>query len=567
MVLSHTSLHALSDIYIYICKITLSNEVPFRCVEKEGLTELCQEFQPKFQMPSRWTAARDCYGIYKEQANILTKYFKTSKVHVSFTTDCWTSMQNNNYMCLTAHWIDDDWILQKRILNFCEIKDHRGESIAKQIEDCLFQWGIDKVFTIIVDNATANDSAIAILKMRFKSWDGFAMVCDWEFLQMRCAAHILNLVVSEGLKEMNKSIELIRHAVKYVKSSPSRKRKFIMLAERERVESKSLLTLDCPTRWNSTYLMLESAVKFVKVFTWMEEEDEEYKQYFKKKNIDSSRDTFILIDAREGVDDVLDDTTTRRSVEPTIMPPSAYDWSTANEFLGFLKLFYNMTLKFSRSNYVTSNTCFQHIVSIQTSLESNANSSHSLLGHMSRRMLSKFNKYWGSPKKMNPLLVVAVILDPRYKLTYVKVAFANLFHEPTKCEAMLRKITTLLYHLYDHYSTTVHVGESSSQPTSEQGDHVELELEVPLASGDATFQKFLTQANAESNVEKISEVDEYLRAELIGYRDSKFDLLAWWKANACKYKVLSLRFKKNVKFKDAFKDQTSLPLMNSSLKV
>ncbi|KAK4276763.1 hypothetical protein QN277_014874 [Acacia crassicarpa] len=449
-------------------------------------------------------------------------------------------MQNNNYMCLTAHWIDDDWILQKRILNFCEIKDHRGESIAKQIEDCLFQWGIEKVFTITVDNASANDSAITILKKRFKSWDGFAMVYDGEFLQMRCAAHILNLVVSEGLKEMNKSIELIRHAVKYVKSSPSRKRRFIMLAERERVESKSLLTLDCPTRWNSTYLMLESAVKFVKVFTRMEEEDEEYKQYFKKKvKKATSRDSFILIDDREGVDDEFDDITSRRIVESTILPPSAYDWSAANEFLGFLKLFYNMTLKFSGSNYVTSNTCFQHIVSIQTSLESNASSSYSILNDMSRRMLSKFNKYWGAAEKMNPLLVVAVILDPRYKLTYVKVAFADIFHEPTQCEAMLRKITSLLYRLYDHYLATIHVGESSSQPTSEQGDNVELELEGDNV-GDATYQKFLAQADAENNVEKISEVDEYLRAELVGYRDSKFDLLAWWKVNACKYKVLSL---------------------------
>ena len=63
---------------------------------------------------------------------------------------------------------------------------------------------------------------------------------------------------------------------------------------------------------------------------------------------------------------------------------------------------------------------------------------------------------------------------------------------------------------------------------------------MPLASGDATFQKFLAQADAESNAEKISEVDEYLRAELVGHRDSKFGLLAWWKGNACKYKVLSL---------------------------
>ena len=43
---------------------------------------------------------------------------------------------------------------------------------------------------------------------------------------MTCAAHILNLIVSDSLKDVNKSIELIRLAVKYVKSSLSSKCKF-----------------------------------------------------------------------------------------------------------------------------------------------------------------------------------------------------------------------------------------------------------------------------------------------------------------------------------------------------
>jgi hypothetical protein len=39
-------------------------------------------------------------------------------------------------------------------------------------------------------------------------------------MQVRCCAHILNLIVSDGLKEIDESIVKVRSAVKYVKSSP-----------------------------------------------------------------------------------------------------------------------------------------------------------------------------------------------------------------------------------------------------------------------------------------------------------------------------------------------------------
>ena len=49
----------------------------------------------------------------------------------------------------------------------------------------LGEVGIEKVFTITVDNASANNSAIAYLKKRLKSWGG--LVLDGEFMHMRCA--------------------------------------------------------------------------------------------------------------------------------------------------------------------------------------------------------------------------------------------------------------------------------------------------------------------------------------------------------------------------------------------
>ena len=69
-------------------------------------------------------------------------------------------------MCLTGHYIDCDWKLQKRILNFCIVPNHKGETIGKIIEQCLHGWGVDKVFTVTVDNAISNDSALTTLEER-----------------------------------------------------------------------------------------------------------------------------------------------------------------------------------------------------------------------------------------------------------------------------------------------------------------------------------------------------------------------------------------------------------------
>ena len=181
-------------------------------------------------------------------------------------------------MSLTAHFIDDDWKLHKRILNFCVISNHKGDTIGKLVESCLIEWGIERVFTITVDNASSNDVAINYLNRKLRNWKG--NVLDGEFLHMRCVAHIVNLIVTSGLKEMHDSIVGIRNAVRYIRSSPSRLQKFKTCVEKEKIDHKCLVALDVPTRWNSIYLMLESALKFQKAFDRMEEDDENYLRYF-----------------------------------------------------------------------------------------------------------------------------------------------------------------------------------------------------------------------------------------------------------------------------------------------
>ena len=85
--------------------------------------------------------------------------------------------------------------------------------------------------------------------------------------------------------------------------------------------------------------MLEIAQKFEKVFIRMNFEDDSYFSYFmNKENCDGMES------------------------------PSSIDFQNCRTFVGFLKLFYNATKKFSSSLYVTANTFFDEMFVIQENI-------------------------------------------------------------------------------------------------------------------------------------------------------------------------------------------------------
>ncbi|KAH9771788.1 BED-type domain-containing protein [Citrus sinensis] len=360
------------------CKKTVAmyfilNEVPFREVESYGFHLLCNKLCPRFGPPSRRTLVRDIYQLYLVEKAALKNMFIANKYRVSITTGTWTSIQNFNYMVVTAHWVDHNWKLQKRILNFFQITSHKGDSIGKLIEKCLLDWGIEKVMTVTVDNASANDVA------------GDAMILNGDCLHLRYCVHIVNLIVTEGLKEMHDSIASIRNAIMYVRSSGLRLHKFKSCVEREKIENKGLLAYDVPTRWNSTYTMLSRAIHFQKPFERLEEKEHDgpYMSFFNEKKAEQ------------------------------IMPPTAEDWKNAEIFIEFLKFFNDVTVDFSASLSVTSNLYFHHLCTIQTQLHSYIENKDVLLSKMAEKMKIKCDKYWDSVDTINQLLIIAVVLDPR----------------------------------------------------------------------------------------------------------------------------------------------------------
>ena len=130
-------------------------------------------------------------------------------------------------MVITTHFIDSDWCLNRRIISFSAIEDHRGKSIGKKIVACLQDWGIERLFVITVDNATANDIVVGYVTMQLLSWrNDDALVLAGQYMHVHCCAHILNLIVVSGLGELHASVTVIRNVVKYVRSSSTRLQTF-----------------------------------------------------------------------------------------------------------------------------------------------------------------------------------------------------------------------------------------------------------------------------------------------------------------------------------------------------
>lgn len=484
-----------------LAKMVIVDELSFRFVEGKGFRDFCLVMQPRFIPPSRVTVARDIYQLFLDERKKLKVELSKSGQRVCLTTDCWTSLQNINYMCLTAHYVDSEWTLQKRILNFCQISSHKGEAVGKVIEACLHAWGIERVFTITVDNASSNDTMIAYLKRKIKGWKG--VILDGEFLHIRCCAHIINLIVNEGLKELHDSIVAIRNSVRYVRSSPARLLKFKSCVEREKIECKGLLVLDVPTRWNSTYLMLEAAIKFEKAFERYEEEDEKFLSYFHEDEGGKGK----------------------------VGPPLVNDWTNAKVFVKFLKTFYDITLKFSATLNVTSNTYFHELCEMQNQLTSLSKEDDSLLSAMAVSMRRKYDKYWGNVYNVNCLLFVALVLDPRYKMDYLAHCFTSIY-DSSITEKLLKKVKETMNQLFDFYS-----GAESGNVLNENEGEVAAKTQNEEGK-DSLWTSFLKKRKEKSVCDSKNEVERYL-LDPVEDPVSEFDVLTWWKENSLKYKVLS----------------------------
>ncbi|KAL5714847.1 hypothetical protein ACHQM5_016753 [Ranunculus cassubicifolius] len=516
-----------------IVEFIVINEQPFSVAEKMGFRQMmniCVPL-PLLHVHLRRSIVREFWKYYDQAKTDLMMDLR--KYGVSFTMDTWTSVQNINYMVLTAHFVDDEWVMHKKILNFCTIPSLQGKEIGKLIEQCLIEWKVEKIMCISVDNTSANKVAIDWLVGKMRNWPKSPLILEGKYIHVRCLTRVMNLVVKDGLARMDNSVASIRKAVKFVRSSPSRFEYYKKCMHAENIDGSGLLVMDVTAQWNSTYLMLESVLKYRKVFDRMyEDENTFYKSYFNEKDDDSENEEDVAGKKKEA--------------KAKVAPPKEEDWDNAATFCAFLKVLYLVTMQVSASSYPTSHAAIHNVMAVETEIAKlfiphdmqTGSVVEQLPIDMAVGMTKKYKKYFGSVATTNRLFVVALVLDPRFKLRhYHHLCKMKLGYTDKEAEDDCNEVKALMKQLCAEYSEFIDSSQTRKDKQISSGvmcSSSASQFQLPTTASNEIQSDFMDdwekKLQASEDVVLSDDVDCYLIDRLeANDKSSGFDILNWWK--------------------------------------
>lgn len=227
--------------------IAVDNQ-PFSIVKDEGFNRLLKKAIPAYNIPSeKYFRENIVPNIYKKCKDKIKNEIMAASSKISITSDIWTSQYNNNsYISLTGHWIDNDF--GARISYVLSVNhfpgSHTSQAISEILSQMMSEWSItNRIHLFIADNASNMKKGIRDLKVFYES----------------CFIHSLQLVVENSIKSQRSVIDIIakcKNIVGHFSHSSSACSKLKTIQQQLNLPMHKLIQ-SVPTRWNSTLYMLE----------------------------------------------------------------------------------------------------------------------------------------------------------------------------------------------------------------------------------------------------------------------------------------------------------------------
>ncbi|XP_044500212.1 zinc finger BED domain-containing protein RICESLEEPER 1-like [Mangifera indica] len=343
------------------------------------LSMLANDLQPLQNLPVPERLKLDILFIFKEEKEKLRKSFtKFSSGHSNITVNLWKMTDTRIFCCLTSHLIDDGWKLKKMVLDFRTVTRQSISfwEVVDTLKRMLLEWNIGKKVCCIT--AVSSDEEVVEIVNHVKHWLCYDR--GRKVFQINCFVHILDLLIQQGLHGVRDTfLKMINHLSSARDQTLKNKQLFGKAVEKARSKGVQVIYEDMPTNSSLNFEMLGSILGLRQVFLELLAIDSEYRNH----------------------------------------PITEEDWDGATAIYNCLDVLYKAVGRFSESKCLTTNEYFPQVCNIYSKLqdiwEDNANPE--ILKPVADRMKVTINKFWEESVES---LVIAVVLDPRFKFDIVK---------------------------------------------------------------------------------------------------------------------------------------------------
>lgn len=437
---------------------------PFNVVEGRGFREFVEALNPNYVLPSRHLISKTLIpATYEACVNNIKTLIQRGKVFC-ITTDSWSSLNTINFVAITAHFVDDEFNLNSILLE-CSASDYRHTSsnLATELRRVVTDWGIErKIILAVSDNAANIQKAIQ-------------QEVGWKHLG--CVAHTINLIVKDSLKNENIQdiIAKIREVVKHFRKSNIANDKLIKYQENLGKNPLKLI-LEVPTRWNSTFYMLQRFVNLEECI----------------------RSTVAVIDK-----------------ELPVLTSS--EWQEMKQLCQVLKPLESATRTLSGENYCTASLVIPMYNGMKKVFENLSKQMFSpAVLEVVQLIRSGLEERLGTVENSNTL-TVCTFLDPRFKyLGFSK----DILAENVKKRIIPLIAEKITFKTQERQSRTP---PSPSQDTETEADDTEMSI---WSDFDKTV--FAAQPKGTSTSRAIIEMQRYMEEDIVPRQQDAFK---WWAKN------------------------------------
>ncbi|XP_062212314.1 zinc finger BED domain-containing protein RICESLEEPER 1 [Phragmites australis] len=480
----------------YLAKMIILHDYPIHIVQQPAFAAFIESLQPRFKVVDVDTMEGEVYGVYQKEKEYLMQAFNTMPGRISLTIGLWTTSQTLGYVSLAGQFIDSEWKVHRRMLNFMMVSSpHSENALSEAISMSLSDWNMkDKLFTITLDNeCSSHDIYSANLRDHLSNKNN--LMLKGQLFVVRCYAHILNAVAQDVIASIHGVIYNIRESIKFIKASPTREEKFAEIALQLEIPSTKTLCLDVTTQWNTSYLMLLAALDYKQAFTTLETSDDNYNE-----------------------------------------APSAEDWKKVEAACTYLKLLYDSAHSIMAAPNPAANIFFHEAWKLQLELANATGHEDPIFSSIAKDMHERFDKYW---KDCSLVLAVAVVMDPRFKMKLVEFSYSKIYG--AEAAKYVKVVNDAVHELYKEYVAQplpltpayVEQGENNDGPANANNTQG-----AAPSTGDGLLDFDMYLSEIQSSQPSKSELEQYLDESLTP-RSHEFDILNWWKLNTVKFPTLS----------------------------